>query len=108
MLAHAIRFRHDGPVGQADEWARSEANRPRSGRAAAPLGFDRCAGLRDGEARSPLEAAGAGVGPSRSRHRPPSIWIIERSPVPSDERTVAGAADAGTDRHIFEAESASC
>ena len=38
--------------------------------------FDRCARLRHGEARSPLEAAGAGVGPSRSRHRPPSTWII--------------------------------
>ena len=44
--------------------------------------FGRCARLRDSEARSPLEAAGAGVGPSRSRHRPPSTWIIESSPIP--------------------------
>ena len=38
--------------------------------------FDWCDRLRDGEPRSPREAAGAGVGRSRSRHRPPSTWII--------------------------------
>ena len=61
------------------------------------LALGTCARLRDGEARSPLEAAGAGVGPSRSRHRPPSTWISVSSLVPSDERKVAGAADAGAD-----------
>ena len=40
-----------------------------------------CAGLRDGEARSPWEAAGGGGGRSRRRHRPPSPWIIEGSPI---------------------------
>jgi len=70
--------------------------------------FDRCARLRDGEARSPLEAAGAGVGQSRSRHRPPPTWIIESSPVPPDERRVAKAADANGDPHTSEAEVASC
>ena len=98
MLAHLFRFRHDGPVAEADERAGAEGNRPRSGRAAALLGLGRCARLRDGEARSPLEAAGAGVGPSRSRHRPPSTWINESSPIPSDERRVAIAAEAGADQ----------
>jgi len=69
--------------------------------------FDRCARLRDGEARSPLEAAGAGVGPSRSRHGPPSTWIIESPPVPSVERKVAIAAESGADQHTSEAEVAS-
>jgi len=67
-----------------------------------------CARFRDGEARSPLEAAGAGVGPSRSRHRPPSAWIIERLPIPSDERRVAIAAEADADQDGSEAEVASC
>jgi hypothetical protein len=66
--------------------------------------IDGCAELRDGEARSPWEAAGAGVGPSRSRHRPPSTWIIENSPVPPDERRVPGAADADADQHTSEAD----
>ena len=52
--------------------------------------FGWCDRLRDGEPRSLREAAGAGVGRSRSRHRPPSEWIIESSPVPPDERRVAG------------------
>ena len=68
---------------------------------------DSCAGLRDGETRSPLEAARAGVGPSRSRHGPPSTWIIEISPDPLGERRVAEGADAlqcGTS----DAELASC
>jgi hypothetical protein len=72
------------------------------------LALDRCARLRDNEARSPLEAAGAGVGPSRSRHRPPSTWLIESSPVPPDERTVAGAAGAGVEQDTIEGEVASC
>jgi hypothetical protein len=42
-----------------------------------------------------MEAARAGVGRSRSRHGPPTIWIIEGSPDPLDERRVAKAADAG-------------
>jgi excisionase family DNA binding protein len=68
----------------------------------------RCARLRDGEARSPWEAAGAGVGPSRSRHRPPSSWTIESSPVPAAERKVPGAAEADGHQHTSEAEVASC
>jgi hypothetical protein len=35
-----FRYRHDGPNAEADERGGAEANRPRSGRAAALLGFD--------------------------------------------------------------------
>jgi hypothetical protein len=64
--------------------------------------------LRYGETRSPPAAAGAGVGLSRSRHRPPTPWIIERSPVPSDGRRVAKAAEADGEEHTCGAEVTSC
>jgi hypothetical protein len=98
VLAHAFRCRHDGLAAEADERAGAEGNRPRSGRAAALLGFAMVRRLRDGEAPSPWEAAGAGVGPSRSRHRPPSSWIIGTSPVPQAGRKVARAAEAGAEQ----------
>ena len=72
------------------------------------LGLRQLRRLRDGETRSPWAAAGAGVGLSRSRHRPPTPWIIERSPVPSDGRRVAKAAEADVDQHTCGAEVASC
>jgi hypothetical protein len=56
--------------------------------------------LRDGEARSRLEVAGAGVGLSRSRHRPPSEWITESAPVPPDGRKVAKAAERELESNV--------
>ena len=53
------------------------------------------------------EAAGAGVGPSRSRHRPPSTRIIEITPIPPDERRMAETADTDADEGRSEVEVAS-
>jgi hypothetical protein len=72
------------------------------------LGLRQLRRLRDGETRSPWAAAGAGVGLSRSRHRLPTRWIIERSPVPADERSVAKAAEADVEQHTCGAEVTSC
>jgi hypothetical protein len=105
----SLRFRHDSLVAEADERDGADGNRPRSGRAAALLGLCQVRRLRDGEARSPLEAARAGVGLSRSRHRAPSTWMIECSPVPPDERRVAGGRlTRVSNQHTSDGEVASC
>jgi hypothetical protein len=96
------------PNAEADERVGAEGNRSRKwpcGSASRPCQLRR---LRDGETRSPWAAAGAGVGLSRSRHRPPTPWIIERSPVPSDGRRVAKPAEADGEQHTCGAEVTSC
>ena len=108
VLAHVLRFRQNGLVGQADERDGAEGNRPRSGRATALLGFGQ---VRWTSRRRSTITMGGG----RSRRRPQP----EPAPaaVPLDHREfadpairaqVARAADAGADQHTSEAEVASC